>query len=71
MKERKYKELVKLKGLLREKKVSYAEISNVIKMNISTFSDKINGYKIFNLIEINAIKIFLEIPEQEIPFYFF
>lgn len=71
MKEKKYKELSKLKGLLREKKISYKHISNLIDMNYTTFSDKINGHSSFTLNETNKLINILEIPSNEIYEYFF
>lgn len=71
MKVRKYKELSKLKGLLREKKISYKKIAELIHIHCTTFSDKINGYSDFTLIEVNKISNILEIKPEEIYEYFF
>ena len=37
MKNKKYKELFKLKGLMRERKISYNELSKLIGINVTTF----------------------------------
>lgn len=71
MKNKKYKELFKLKGLMREKKISYKKLAKLIGINITTFSDKINGYSAFTLIEVNKIVNILEIEIEKIPEYFF
>lgn len=71
MKNKKYKELFKLKGLMRERKISYNELSKLIGINVTTFSDKINGYSVFTLIEVNKIVEILKIEIERIPEYFF
>ncbi len=71
MKSKKYKELFKLKGLMREKNISYKKLSQLIGINVTTFSDKINGYSVFTLIEVNKIVEKLEIEIENIPEYFF
>ena len=68
---RKYRELVELKGLLREKKITYEALAEKIKMSLSALSDKINGKAVFDLIEANKIIDLLEIPPQKINVYFF
>lgn len=71
MKAKKYKELTDLKGLMRAKKISYKKISELIHINCTTFSDKINGYSVFTLIEVYKIAEILEIKPEEIHKYFF
>lgn len=71
MKKRKFKELSKLKGLLREKDITYKEIASLININYTTFSDKINGYSDFTLNETNNIIQQLQITKDEIYDYFF
>lgn len=68
---RKYRELVELKGLLREKKVNYVTLAKHLKMSVSALSNKINGKSIFNILEVDTIVKFIEIPTEEIPKYFF
>ena len=71
MKKRKLKELSKLKGLLREKNITYKKIASLIGINYTTFSDKINGYSDFTLNEANNIIQQLQIGKDEIYDYFF
>ena len=71
MKKRKFKELSKLKGLLREKNITYKKIASLIGINYTTFSDKINGYSVFTLNEINNIIQQLQVGKNEIYDYFF
>ena len=71
MKKRKFKELSKLKGLLREKNITYKKIASLIGINYTTFSDKINGYSDFTLNEANNIIQQLQIRKNEIYDYFF
>ena len=40
---KKYRELVELKGLLREKKINYEALAKYLKMSLSALSNKING----------------------------
>ena len=71
MKKLKYKELVKLKGILLEKKITYQELANNLEMSTSAVSNKINGFSVFTVAEINSICELLQIPIEEIPNYFF
>ena len=71
MKKRKFKELSKLKGLLREKNITYKKIASLIGINYTTFSDKINGYSDFTLNEANNIIQQLQIGKDAIYDYFF
>lgn len=66
-----YRELVELKGLMREKKVTYENLAEHLKMSISAFSNKINGKSVFSVSEANAIIMFLDIPKEKIYVYFF
>lgn len=68
---RKYRELVELKGKMREKKVSYAIMAKELKISVSNFSDKINGKSVFNIVEVNIIAKVLGIEIEEIYIYFF
>ncbi len=67
----KHRELVELKGLLREKKINYETLAKHLKMSLSALSNKINGKSVFNTIEINNIISFLGITKEDIPSYFF
>ena len=67
----KYRELVELKGLLREKKINYETLSKKLKMSLSSLSNKINGKSIFNIVEIANIVKIVGIQKEDIPAYFF
>ncbi len=67
----KYRELVELKGILREKKINYETLSQHLKMSISALSNKINGKSVFDILEANKIAEFIGIPKEETPKYFF
>lgn len=68
---KKYRELVELKGLLREKKINYETLAKYLKMSISALSNKINGKSVFNILEIVKIADFIGIKKEDIPIYFF
>lgn len=67
----KYRELVELKGILREKKVTYDTLSKYLKMSLSALSNKINGKSIFTLTEVIKICELVGIPKENIYVYFF
>lgn len=71
MKTRKYVELVKLKGLMREKKMSYRKLSKETKISVDALNNKINGYSLLNTEEIDKIVSVLEISPDNIIKYFF
>lgn len=68
---RKYRELVELKGILREKKINYETLSNYLKISLSALSNKINGKSVFDILEAKNIANFVGIPKEKIPIYFF
>lgn len=68
---KKYKELVKLKGILREKKINYEKLSQRLNMSLSALSNKINGKSVFDLVEVVKICELANIPIEEIYIYFF
>ncbi len=67
----KYRELVELKGLLREKKINYVTLARYLKLSLSALSNKINGKSVFNLIEVINISKLVGIERKDIPLYFF
>lgn len=67
----KYRELVELKGLLREKKINYETLAKYLRMSLSALSNKINGKSVFNILEIEKISSFVGIQKEKIPLYFF
>lgn len=68
---KKYRELLELKGLLREKKINYETLAKYLKMSLSALSNKINGKSIFNILEVDKIVSFVGIKKEDIPIYFF
>lgn len=68
---KKYRELVELKGILREKKINYETLAKHLKMSLSALSNKINGKSVFDIVEINNIAVFVGIKKEDIPIYFF
>ncbi len=67
----KYRELVELKGLLREKKINYVTLARYLKLSLSALSNKINGKSVFNLIEVIKIAKLVGIERKDISLYFF
>lgn len=59
----------KLKGLIREKRISQVEMARELKIAPSTFSLKINGIAFFTQEEIQKMAIILDI--QDYKKYFF
>lgn len=68
---KKYRELVELKGILREKKINYETLAKHLKMSLSALSNKINGKSIFDIVEVNNIALFVGIKKEDIIIYFF
>jgi hypothetical protein len=66
-----YLELAALKGLIREKKSSYKKLSEVLGIATNTFCDKINGYQLFDVKEVDVIADQLDIEQSKINYYFF
>lgn len=67
----KYRELLELKGLLREKKITYETLAKYLKMSLSALSNKINGKSVFDIVEVSKISNFVGIRKEDIPIYFF
>lgn len=70
-KEKKYRELVELKGLIRQNKTTYQELANFLEIALSAFCNKINGFSVFNIVEVDKICRKLNISKNEIAIYFF
>lgn len=68
---KKYRELVELKGLIRERKTNYETLAKQLKMSISAISNKINGKSVFNILEAEKISEILNIDKENISKYFF
>jgi len=71
MKTRIYPELTALKGLLTEKKMSYAQLSTLTKISISALNNKINGYSSFDSSEVDKLVQVLGISMDSVLVYFF
>ena len=67
----KYRELVELKGLLREKKINYETLAKHLEMSLSALSNKINGKSVFDTLEVEKIVEFTKTSKDKIPLYFF
>ena len=68
---KKYRELVELKGLIRERKTNYEALAKQLKMSTSAVSNKINGKSVFNILEAEKISEILNIDKNDITRYFF
>ena len=68
---KKYRELVELKGILREKKINYETLAKYLRMSLSALSNKINGKSVFDILEVNKIANFVGIRKEYIHIYFF
>ncbi len=70
MKKQKAPELKELKKLLRRKNISYKRLSKRLNISVDAVNNKLNGYTLFNSIEIFKISKFLNIEEGIIFKYF-
>ena len=63
----------KLKGLLREKGISYVELAKGINLSVAGFSNKINRKKgsDFTVTEITLMKDYLMLSNDDILLIFF
>jgi hypothetical protein len=63
----------KLKGILREKGVSYVELASKINLSVAGLSNKINRKKgsDFTVTEIMSIKNYLNLLNEDINLIFF
>lgn len=69
-KERRFAELVKIKGLVREKKKNYDEYAEYTKLNRATVCNILNGYSQVTGPFITKTCDFLEIEKDKIAEYF-
>jgi transcriptional regulator with XRE-family HTH domain len=67
----KYPTLNALKGKIRESESSYRDLAEKIGMSPTTLSDKINGYSVFDTVEVDKIVHELRIDHNEIVKFFF
>ena len=63
------RELLELKGKIRENKTSYRELAKKIGMSTNTLSNKINGYSAFDIVEASQIADVLGIPPDKIAYF--
>lgn len=61
----------KLKGKMKEKGITQEKLSEMIGIDKSTLSLKLNNQALLNQDEINKITKILKIPAKEIKEYFF
>lgn len=63
----------KLKGLLRERGISYAELASKINLSIAGLSNKINRKKgsDFTIAEVMSIKNYLSLLNDDVYLIFF
>jgi DNA-binding Xre family transcriptional regulator len=66
-----YYDYSKLKALIVERGFTHAELSALIPLNQTSFSQKINGRREFRQKEINKIVHVLGANVSDIPVYFF
>ena len=64
------RELTELKGKIREKKSSYRECAKIAGISLNTFNSRMNGNTAFDIIEASKLATHLEIPENEIKYFF-
>lgn len=61
----------KIRGRMREKRLSQDNVAKQMGLAQSTFSQKINGIRGMSLDEANELSQILEIPDSEFRTYFF
>lgn len=61
----------KLKGLMAEKGITQKDIADALHRNECTLTGKFNNLTDFKTSEISEICVFLDIPTEQIPLYFF
>ena len=66
MKKQKAPELKELKKLLHRKNISYKRLSKRLNISVDAVNNKLNGYTLFNSIEILKISQFLNIEKGNI-----
>lgn len=63
-------EMLKLKGVLTEKKKTYEECAKNIGISVTTFNDKINGRRAFSCWEAARLSDFLSLTAAEKVYIF-
>lgn len=54
----------KLKGYIVEKRKTYADCAKATNMSITSFSKKMNGKSVFDIVEINDLIQYLNMPQE-------
>ncbi|WP_347491174.1 DUF739 family protein [Desulfoscipio sp. XC116] len=67
---RKFTQLNALKGRIREVGTTYYEVAGELGIAVNTFSNKINGFSVFSLLEVIRIATILDIDPGDIAHYF-
>lgn len=67
---RKYVELTYLKGRITEQKKTYRSVSENTGIPLNSLSNKLNGYSLFDILEMDALCQELNIIPSEIPKFF-
>lgn len=57
--------LDKLKGKLKEKRLSYQKVAEILGVSTTTVSNKMNGETRFYLEEIRTLSEYLELSDEE------
>ncbi|MCI8397466.1 MAG: DUF739 family protein [Clostridia bacterium] len=68
---KKYRELLEVKGRLRERKIIYPKLAKYLDISLSAVSNKLNGKSEFTLTEASRIGELLDIKQEEMGRYFF
>lgn len=58
-------EMMKLKGVLTEKKKTYEDCAKQLKISVTSFNDKINGRRAFSCWEATELSKFLGLTTEE------
>ncbi len=58
-------EMMKLKGLLTEKKKTYEDCAKELNISVTSFNDKINGRRAFSCWEATKLSSYLGLDYQE------
>ena len=66
----KYGERSKLKGLMREKGITYRGLSDIIGVPLNSLNNKLQGHTLFDIIEVSKVCAALDIDSSEIPIFF-
>ena len=62
--------LENLKGRIKEKKISYALLSKKTGISVSALNNKLNGRSTFDIVEAGRLSSVLDIPPEEIVYFF-